>query len=107
MFDLYKNTTVGDATTYVRPYQTISSGPLAGPNSLAIFEEKIITLSDASTQRVELDTEPLQLIVTDPTATFNVVHPQTGVVTGTKTFAELKIEMYSLYLHLAGLRDSV
>lgn len=106
MFDLYKKTTIGDATTYVRPYQTISTGPLAGPNTLTIFEEKITVLSDASTIRSDLGTPELQYTVTDPNAVFNVVNPVTGEVTGTSTFAQLKIQMYSLYLYLASLRDA-
>ena len=91
MFDLYKNTPVGDVTTYVRPFQTISNGPLSGPNTLTIFEEKIIVLPDESTQRVELGTV-VEATITDPNEVFNIVHPVTGEVTGTKTFAQLKID---------------
>lgn len=105
MFDLYKKTTISDVTTYVRPYQTISTGPLNGQNTLTIFEEKIIVLPDASTQRVDLGTPELQKTIVDPNEVFNVVHPVTGVVTGTMTFAQLKIQMYSLYLYLAAQRD--
>lgn len=104
MFDLYKKTTIGDATTYVRPFQTVSNGPLVGLNSLTIFEEKVIVLPDASSVVVPLDTVVMATI-TDPTESFNVVNPATGAVIGTKTLAELKIEMYSLYLHLAAQRD--
>lgn len=105
MFDLYKNTPIGDAATYVRPYQTISTGPLDGPNTLTIFEEQIVVLPDASTKRVALDTPELRATITDPNESFNVVNPATGAVTGTMTFAQLKIQMYSLYLHLAAARD--
>ncbi len=106
MFDLYKNETIGDATTYIRPYQTISTGPLNGPNSMTIFEEKIVILSDASVQKIPLDTAELQVTITDPTESFDIVNPTTGEVTGTMTFAQLKVQMYSLYLHLAALRDA-
>lgn len=106
MFDLYKKTAVGDATTFVRPCQTISTGPLNGPNALTIFEEKITVLSDGSTARSDLGTPELQHTVTDPNETFNVVNPATGEVTGTMTFAQLKIQMYSLYLYLAAQRDA-
>lgn len=105
MFDLYKKTAIGDATTYVRPYQTISTGPLSGPNTLTIFEEKITVLADASSVRSDLGTPELEYTVTDPNAVFNVVDPTTGATIGTKTFAALKVEMYSLYLYLAALRD--
>lgn len=106
MFDLYKKTTVGDAYTYVRPYQTISTGPLAGPNTLTIFEEKITVLSDLSVSRSDLGTPELQHTVVDPNETFNIVDPTTGATIGTKTVAALKVEMYSLYLYLAALRDA-
>lgn len=106
MFDLYKNTAIGDATTYVRPYQTISDGPLGGQNSICIFEEMIVILPDASAKKVVLDTPPIQYVVTDPSQVFNVVDPTTGATIGTKTLAALKIEMYSLYLYLAALRDA-
>lgn len=105
MFDLYKKTIIGDVTTYVRPYQTISTGPLNAPNSMTIFEEQITILPDASVQRVPLDTPELQAVITDPNQVFNIVNPATGDVTSTMTFAQLKIQMYSLYLYLAGIRD--
>lgn len=107
MFDLYKNTVIGDVTTYVRPYQTISTGPISGPNTMTIFEEKITVLPDASTVRSEVGTPELQFTVTDPNQVFNVVNPVTGAVTGTMTFAQLKVQMYSLYLYLAAQRDAV
>lgn len=105
MFDLYRKTSVGDATTFVRPYQTISNGPLNGPNALTIFEEQITVLPDASTVRSDLGTPELEKTITDPNEVFNVVNPVTGAVTGTLTFAQLKIYMYSLYLYLAAQRD--
>lgn len=105
MFDLYKKTQIGDVTTYVRPFQTVSSGPLDGPNSLTISEELVTTLPDASVTHVPLGTSDLQFTVTDPNQAFNVVDPTTGATIGTKTFAQLKVEMYSLYLYLAAIRD--
>jgi hypothetical protein len=106
MFDLYRNEQIGDVTTYVRPYQTISTGPLNAPNSMTIFEEKIMILPDASTQRIPLDSAEIQATITDPNEVFNIVNPSTGAVTGTTTFAQLKVQMYSLYLHLAAVRDA-
>lgn len=105
MFDLYKKTVIGDATTYVRPYQTISDGPLGGQNSICIFEELVVVLPDSSTQKVVLNTPPIQYAVTDPTTVFNIVDPTTGSTIGTMTLAQLKIQMYSLYLFLAAQRD--
>lgn len=105
MFDLYRNIAVGDVTTYVRPYQTISTGPLNGLNTMTIFEEMIVVLPDDSTVKVALDTPELQVTITDPNESFDVINPVTGTVTGTMTFAQLKIQMYSLYLHLATIRD--
>lgn len=105
MFDLYKKTQIGDVTTYVRPYQTISTGPLNGLNSMTIFEEQVTILPDASVQNAPLGTPELQVTITDPNQVFNVVNPVTGAVTGTLTFAQLKIQMYSLYLYLAAQRD--
>ena len=106
MFDLYRNTEHGDAVTYVRPYQTISTGPLNGNSTLTIFEEQITTLADDSVVRSGLDTPELFVEITDPTASFNLIHPVTGAVTGSMTFADLKIRMYSLYVHFANLRDA-
>lgn len=104
-FDLYKRTEIGDVTTYIRPYQTMSRGPLNGLNSMVISEEMVLTLPDASTVIVPLSTAEIDVTITDPNAVFNLIHPVTGIVTGTKTFAQLKIDMYSLYLHLAAIRD--
>lgn len=106
MFDLYKKTLIGDVTTYVRPFQTISYGPLNQPNSMIISEELVTILPDASTTNVPVQTPELRATITDPNQSFNLVDPSTGEVTGTKTFAQLKVEMYSLYLYLAGLRDA-
>lgn len=107
MFDTYKKTVIGDVTTFQRPYQTISTGPLGQPNTLTIFEEKITVLPDASTESSPVPTPELTATITDPSVSFNLVDPTTGVVTGTKTFAQLKIDMYSLYLYLAAIRDGV
>lgn len=106
MFDLYKKTTIGDVTTYVRPYQTISTGPLGGQNSMTIFEEQISVLPDLSTVRSEVGTPELQVTIADPNEAFDIVNPVTGAVTGSMTFAQLKVQMYSLYLHLAAARDA-
>lgn len=105
MFDLYKKTLIGDVTTYVRPFQTISYGPFGQPNSMIISEELITILPDASTTNVPLNTPELRATITDPNQVFNIVDPITGVVTGTLTFAQLKVQMYSLYIYLAGIRD--
>ncbi len=105
MFDLYKKTTIGDTTTYVRPYQTVSLGPLNGLNSMTISEELVVTLPDASTVNVPLSTDALHAVITDPNVSFNIVNPATGDITGTMTFAQLKCQMYSLYLYLAAIRD--
>lgn len=105
MFDLYKKTSIGDVITYVRPFQTISNGPLNGPNSMTIFEEKIMVLPDESIERIPLDTGEIQATISDPNESFDVVNPVTGEITGLMTFAQLKIQMYSLYLHLAAARD--
>ncbi len=105
MFDLYKKTIIGDASTYIRSYQTTTTGPLNGPNTITIYEEMIANFPDDSTQKIVLDTPVLQYTVTDPTVTFDIVNPTTGEVTGTMTLAQLKVQMYSLYLYLASLRD--
>lgn len=106
MFDLYKKTAIGDVTTYVRPYQTISLGPLNGLSTMTISEELVTILPDASVTNVPLGTAELQATITDPTQSFNLIDPTTGDITGTKTFAQLKVELYSLYLYLAGIRDA-
>lgn len=106
MFDLYKKTAIGDATTYVRPFQTISYGPINGPSSVVISEETIVILPDASIVNVPNLASTLAATITDPTQAFDVVDPTSGSVIGTKTFAQLKVEMYSLYLYLAAIRDA-
>lgn len=105
MFDLYQKKQIGDVTTYVRPFQTVSLGPLNGLNSVTISEELVTILPDLSTTNVPLGTADLQATITDPNQAFNVVDPTTGAIIGTKTFAQLKVEMYSLYLYLAAIRD--
>lgn len=107
MFDLYRNRQIGDVTTYVRPYQTINLGPLSGQNSITISEELITILPDASVTNVPLGTADLQATITDPTQSFDLIDPTTGAVIGSKTFAQLKIELYSMYLYLAAIRDQV
>lgn len=103
MFDLYKKNIMNDVTTYVRPYQTISQGPLSGQNSMVIAEEQITVLPDLSCLHTPLG--ELHATITDPTQVFNIVNPVDGTVTGTMTFAQLKVQMYSLYLYLASVRD--
>lgn len=106
MFDLYKKALNGDAITYVRPYQTVSLGPLNGPNSMTISEETIVTLADQTVLHIPSTCEPLQATITDPNQAFDIVNPATGAITGSMTFAQLKVQMYSLYLYLAAIRDN-
>ena len=103
MFDLYKKILIGDVTTYIRPYQTISQGPLNCPNSMVIAEEQITVLPDNSVIHTPLG--ELSVTITDPNAVFNIVSPIDGTTTGSMTFAQLKVQMYSLYLYLAAQRD--
>lgn len=105
MFDQYRNTTIGDVATYVRPYQTISSGPLSGQNCMTISEEQILILPDASVVHVPLTSE-LRATITDPNEAFDLLHPVTGAVIGSMTFLQLYTQMYSLYRHLAAVRDA-
>ncbi len=107
-FDLYKNTQIGDVTTYIRPFQTISSGPLNGPNSMIISEELVTILPDLSVTTIPLNVSnvpDLRAVITDPNQAFDIVNPVTGDITGSMTFAQLKVQMYSLYLYLASIRD--
>ena len=103
-FDIYRRTQIGDVTTYVRPYQTISYGPLNGNNSMIISEEQVMILPDSSTANFAIS--QLNAEITNPNDSFNIVDPTTGDVTGSMTFAQLKVQMYSLYLYLANIRDN-
>lgn len=105
MFDLYQKKQIGDVTTFKRPYQTIALGPYNGQNSMRISEELVTILPDLSTTNVPTGEADLEAVITDPSQVFNVVDPTTGTVTGTMSFAQLKVQMYSLYLYLASLRD--
>lgn len=105
MFDIYRNETIGDATTYVRPRETVSTGLISGENTLRIFEEKITVLSDGTVIRSDLETPELSVTISDPTETFDVVNPTTGEVTGSLSLAQIKTYLYSMYLHFAAQRD--
>lgn len=104
-FDFYKKEIIGDVTRYVRPCKTISLGPLSGPNSFTISEEQVTILPDLSVTTVQLGTAELQATITDPNQTFNTLDPVTGAITGTMTFGQLKVLMFSLYVSLGLIRD--
>lgn len=106
MFDFYKRTAIGDVTTYVRPYQTISLGLMGQPNTLQISEELVTILPDASITHVPTGQADLSAVIIDPSQSFNLVDPTTGDVSGSMTFAQLKVQLFSLYIYLAAIRDA-
>lgn len=98
----YKETTV-NGNSYIRPKLLHFTNEVELPPSAVIVEEQLTTLSDGTVLKKDLGNLP---VTYDPSATFPLLNPTTGEpTTTTLTHADFYSIMYSLYVHVATLRD--
>jgi hypothetical protein len=80
------------------------NNPYGGVPNVQFHEEKIAELSNGT----NINT-PVGLLVeqmADASTAFNLIHPVTGDTIGSATYLDLHVLLYSLYLHLAAIRDT-
>ena len=87
-----------------RSYRVTIVNQYGGIPAIVFDEEKIALLDNG----LKVNTPGGQLVepMTDPTTTFDLIHPETGAVIGTAQYLNLHVLLYSLYLHLAAQRDA-
>lgn len=99
-----QNTTTRTLTTFLRPYSFTMDLPLEGDAGLTFLEETV--QEEQGRPDTVLDGGvALSHLVDRPSDSFDLLHPQTGNPTGTMTYAELRLALESLYVHLANERD--
>ena len=95
--------------TYTRAYNISIENPLEDTPLIRFNEELVEVKPDGTTEVVGRAVSrhvsqwlPEELLVTE----FNVLNPMTGDVMTTATYGDVQVMMYSLYIHLANIRDN-
>ena len=102
----YNQTTITNGTIHTRAYHVNIENPLGGIPSVQFNEENVLD-NNGVTTKFPSSSQPLQLSMTDPSVTFNLIDPTDGTtVLGTATYQQLYVSIYSLYLSLAAMRDA-
>ncbi len=102
----YKQTNVS-GTSYIRSNQVIVANPLSGTKAISFMEEQIVNLDG---EQIVRQKGGIQEPFTNENVgeEFSLVNPETGDPLGSSaSYQELYIMLHSLYLHLAGKRDTV
>jgi len=103
----YKESTLtGDS--WVRAHQIICGNPLDDVPSIAFLEEEVFNLSTGDVIRKNSTAPQMNERFTEDNAghEFFLVNPVTGEpTTATATYQDLYVILYSIYLHLAEVRD--
>lgn len=98
----YKQTSgVGEAWT--RAYQVIVNNQFGTTPAITFNEEEIVSLGTTSLNK---HVSHLNESFSDPSVSFNLIHPVDGSVIGTATYQDLYILLSSLYSNLADKRDN-
>jgi hypothetical protein len=106
-YDIYRKVTDGNGNvTYTRPRQTTMVNPLGGLPNVIISEDDVIVPNGLPAITKDGASAQINVSLTDPTVTFNVVDPTSGATIGTMNVATLHNAMYSFYLYLAAIRDA-
>lgn len=90
-------------TKYTRSPQVRISNPLGGVPSIQFKEEDVVVTDDGNVVQPK---GALHESLTDPSVTFDVLNPLDDSVLTTATYQDVYNMIYSLYRHLAGLRDA-
>lgn len=70
---------------------------------ITFYEEEILDINSNNYQK---EIGNIREVMTDPNAMFNLVNPIDGTTIGTAHYVDLQIMLFSLYIHLANLRDN-
>lgn len=93
-------------TTFDRAYQVSVSYPNNGTPSIRFDEEKIKREGGVDTTMGRIGFLKKDLNPDNKDTVFNLMDTETGEVTGTATYDDLRVMLFSLYFHLATERDT-
>lgn len=102
MTDYKASEVMGSAWT--RAQQVTIDNPMTGPKYATFSEERVLSIGGetvrqpAGSCRLTMDDDSLD-------TAFDLLHPETGTVIGSTTYAQAYVMLYSLYMHAAKLRD--
>ena len=101
----YKETSVA-GTKWTRSWQVVVENKYNQIPNVAFFEEQIVDTGDGSPVS-KMVPGSLTEQFTDPSKTFDLIHPVTGAVVGSTSYQDVYVMLSSLYLSLANKRDGV
>lgn len=96
----YSETTI-DGTSWLRASRILIKNGKNTTPSIHIVEEKVISVEG---KELLIPSSELHEQF-DPVKTFNLLNSSTGEVVGTATYQDVYEMLYSVYIHLATLRD--
>ena len=99
----YKETAVA-GSKWTRSWQVVVENKYNQAPNVCFFEETIVDVGDG-TPVSKLVPGQITEYFTDPSKTFDLVHPVTGAVIGSATYQDIYVMLSSLYLSLANKRD--
>lgn len=102
----YKESPITSGSSYVRARSVLCDNPIAGNPSIAFREQRVVddgagnvTVQDIGDFRAEMSASNLG-------TTFSIVDSDNTPTGATMTYAEVYGVLQSLYMHLAGQRDT-
>ena len=103
----YKETTIS-ATSWVRASYITIQNQLGVTPYISFQEEEVFQAGSSVVTRSpnSMTFPPVGASFADPTTQFSLVHPVTGVVLGSAKYLDIQVMIYSLYMHLAKVRDT-
>ena len=99
----YRSSSVS-GSAWTRAQQVTIDNPMTGPKYAMFSEERVFTIGDetirqpAGSCRLTMDDDSLD-------TAFDLLHPETGTVIGSTTYAQAYVMLYSLYMRAAKMRD--
>jgi hypothetical protein len=91
-----------NGTSYQRAWRVEAENPLEGSKHITFHEEVVAVLADDTIHKQKGNITKAY----DPSASFNLLNPETGAVVGSMTHDELYAAIYSLYIATATERDA-
>lgn len=103
----YKESQVS-GTSWVRANEIIIGNPYEGMPQIHFREEEVLLVGDKTMRQpvAGMVFKPLTASFAEPATQFNLVHPDTDAVIGSSTYQDVQVLLYSLYRHLANIRDT-
>lgn len=98
----YKETSVA-GTSWQRAHTINISNNYNEAPVMTFYEEEILEMAGSTYKK---DAGNIREVLTGPLTEFPLLNPIDGTLIGTAKYQDIQVMLFSLYLHLASLRDS-